>query len=270
MDLTEVSVNAMRYAYDMFPDGAFHVIYAYSGQSTREPFYLKPGMTKAKILMEEIKNQVKASLEVSSLPSNVYIEVAKGETISVITQAFKDFQPDYIVMGTRDRYDLFDRWLGTISLGIVKGIDCPTFLVPRYASYHQMKKVLVATDHQLDDSNLVQWLKKWNSQYKAFIKFLHIQTKESDEIQSASDSIITKLFEEEAVDFGFEISSIKSKDVTTTLLNKAYNIGADLVIAAPDRQSLITTMLYKSITKELILNSKIPLLFLHYTAKQEK
>lgn len=269
MDLTEVSVNAMRYAYDMFPDAAFHIISVFSGQSTREPFYLKPGTTKEMILEEELANHVKAGLEVSKLPDNITIEIAKGEIIPSVKAKAEEIQPDYIVTGTRDKYNLIDKWIGTISLGIVKSVDCPTYLVPRHATYHKMSKVLMATDHQLEDSKLIHWLMKWNKEQQAFVKFLHVQDTENKDLQSISEKIVSNLFEEEDANFGFEISNIKSKEITDTVLDTAYNMGADLVIAAPDRQSLFNTMLYKSISKELILKSKIPLLFLKYAAKEE-
>ena len=267
MDMTEVSVNAMRYAYDMFPDGEFSILYVDSGQSTREPFYLKPGTTKEMVLKEEISNQVKAGLEVTALPANVNIKIDRGEVIPSVSALAAHTQPDYIVMGTRDKYNLLDKWIGTISLGVVKSVNCPTYLVPKHATFHNMKKVIVATDHQLEDSKLINWLKRWNKDYNAFVKFLHVQDSEGKDIQSISEKLVQNLFEKDNAEFGFEISNIKSNDIADTLLDKAYNFGADLVIAAPDRQSLFNAILYKSISKELILKSKIPLLFLNYADK---
>ena len=269
MDLTEVSVNAIRYAYDMFPEAEFHVIYVYSGQSTREPFYLKAGTSKEMILKEELINHIKAGLEVKTLPANVIVQLNKGEIVPKIREAALEFKPDYLVMGTRDKYDLFDKWIGTTSLGIVKSVDCPTFLVPKHATYQKMEKVLIATDHHLEDSALINWVKDWNNEFKAFVKFLHVQDSDNTDIHNVSDVIVNKLFQQDNVSFGFEITNIKSKEVTATLLSKAYNFGADLIMAAPDRQSLFNSLFYKSISKELIFKSKIPLLFLKFKEKGE-
>jgi nucleotide-binding universal stress UspA family protein len=211
-----------------------------------------------------LKNLVKDVIGRENLPESISFRIVPGEAVSVITNMAKTFKPNYIFMGTRDKYDLMDRWIGTVSLGVVKSCNYPTYLIPKHSKYDSINKALVATDSHMKNPKLIHWLKIWNKKYNSFIKFLYVQRSEKRELEAISEGIISNLFEEDDVEFSFEIENVKSKDLVEALLAQAYNLGADLIIAAPDRQSLVQSILYKSVSKELILKSKIPLLFLKF------
>ncbi len=263
VNFSVVSTNAIAYAFQLYPKAEFLITNVSSGViSTREPFYLKEGKTKVMVLKEELDNEIKEALGTSDLPANIKSEVSIGEIIPALKKLAIEFEPDLIIMGTRDNYDLVDKVFGTVSLRVTKSGIANTLLIPRYAKYEGIKKVVIATDHHIEDSLLLDWILAWNKEQKAKLHFLHIQDKNNDEMESITKSITEKILNDREIDFEFTIEKIQNKDVGQTLLSKAYNVGADMVIAAPDRQSLLNSILIKSISKELILKSKIPIFFL--------
>jgi len=268
MDFTLVGANAIKYAHDLYPDADITCLYCMTMNSFEKMTPInKQGDTKTSLLEKELANEVIRALGVNELPANVTVKAKNGEAVATIKSYANKMRPDFIMMGTRDKYDMLDKWLGTVSLGVIKSCDFPTCLIPRHASYHGFKKVLVAADNHMLNTSLVSWLKQWNHAFKAFIKFLHIQQSEKRKIESISEGLVTNLFEEDNAEFAFEIENVKSTDFSSTLLSKAYNLGADLIIAAPDKQSFLQSMLFKSASKELILKSKIPVLFLKFYNK---
>lgn len=263
MNFTEVSANAFRYANALFPNAELHIVHAYSGiVNTREPVYLKAGQTKKTVLQEELTKQVLREIGAEKLPSRIHVEILHGETVASIRHYVRDNNIEQMVIGTRDKYDLFDRWVGTVTLGLVKTLNIPIYLIPRYAKYNYFDKVMVASDYHLKDKAFIKLLNNWNRTYRAFIKFLHIQSSSNTSFEEEKEAISDTLLDGDLVDFGFEIESTKNKAVSDSLLANAYTFGADLLISIPDNQSFLESLLFQSVSKELILKSSIPLLFL--------
>ena len=59
--------------------------------------------------------------------------------------------------------------------------------------------------------------------------------------------------------YGFEV--IEANDISKSILSVAYNKHSDIIAISPHHQNFIETLLFKSVSKDLILDSKMPLLF---------
>jgi nucleotide-binding universal stress UspA family protein len=263
-DFSQVSVNALNYALSLFKNDSISIIHVSEGMFSKDvSLVAEPILTHEKALNNEITRMVINELGLKSFPSNVRIVILDGEIVHAINKYVRSEYFDFVLLGTRDRYDLLDRWIGTISLGLAKILDLPVYLIPRYSNFTGFKKVLVASDFHLKEEKIIGSISKWNEEHHAYIKFMHIQQNEQDDFGEESDKIVNKLFEKEEPKYGFEISSLKSIDVSDSLLATAYNYHADLLIVLPEEQDFISALLFKSISKEMILKSNIPVLFLH-------
>jgi len=238
IDFTEVGVNALRYALELFPDSnitALHVrtIPVSSYQDvTLNPSFLATGFWK-----EGLKDHITKELKLDSLPSQVKIKIRFGAVVSTIQQFSEEENYDAIVMGTRDKYNYFDQWFGTVSMGLVKTSNLPIYLIPKYASYKGYDNVMIASDDNLTDPVLVHKIKNWNVPHNAFVKFLHIQRTKADNFKGASESILNELFEKDDPGFSFEIAVLKDKDIAHSLLASAYDMKGDLLMVLPEDQS---------------------------------
>lgn len=263
-DFSQVSLNALQYALGLFKDDEISLIHVSEGMFTKEESLVaEPILTHEKALTSEIKKMVINELGLKSFPEKIKIVILDGNIVHAVDSYVRKEGFDLALLGTRDRYDLLDRWIGTVSLGLVKLLDIPVYLVPRHSGFHGFNKVLVASDFHFKEEKIIESIKRWNEPHKAYIKFMHVQQNENDDFGDESDKIVNKLFEKADPDFGFEISRIKSVDVSDSLLATAYNYHADLLIVLPEEQALISTLLLKSISKDMILKSNIPVLFLH-------
>lgn len=263
MDFTVVASNAFKYAYNMFKGEPIFVVHVTSDSLTTLDYIgLKPGETKSSVLKNELNRTICYELDTNEVPDNIEVHILKGETVPTIKEFAKAHDINTMVMGTRDKYTFFDKWLGTVSLGLVKGLELPSYLVPRYSKYEGLNKVMVASDYHLKNEAFINEICEWNKNKNAFMKFLHIQTEEGDDFKEEEETLIKELVEKADVNFGFEIESLYNKEISKTLLAAAYNFGADLMIVLPDNQNFINSLLVKSISKELILRTDIPLLFL--------
>lgn len=263
MDFTDVSNNALKYAFESNRDAIFHIVHVTYGVNPNEITYLKEGTTGDSVLGDALRS-ISRSLNKTSIPEdNIKVTILRGEVIPCLRKYISDHSIDAIVMGTRDKYNLLDKWFGTVSLALVKTLDIPVLLVPPHSKFGGFKKVLVASDAHLENRESLDEILSWNRQHNAFIKFLHVKRSFSEDYQEKSDQLVESIFEKDKPEFGFEIVSVSNKDITQTLLASAYNLGADLIISISDDQSFINSLLFKSVSKELILKSRIPLLILN-------
>jgi nucleotide-binding universal stress UspA family protein len=264
-DFTEVALNAVQYALDFSGDeDELHIIHVHSGLlSIQSPLMLKAGKDYIESIKDEISATIKLNLEIEKLPDNIVIKAINGDPVHAIAQYARKHLMELAIIGTRDKYDFFDRWVGTISLGLVKSLFIPVYLVPRFARFNGFNKVLVASDHHLAKPELLHQIKQWNDNHNAYIKFLHVRERINSLYNEEAEKIVKELYEKENVDFGFEIATVNSRNIGDSLLASAYNYQADLMIVIAENQNFMQSLLFKSLSKELVLKSSIPVLFLH-------
>lgn len=270
IDFTEVSMNSLSYAYSRFHDASLTVLHAIPGLIDFErPNQSKSSTTRQEGTLQELSTAIMEELEVDSLPQNIKIETNFGEPVAVITRYLNDHAFDAVVMGSRDKYDLVDKIFGTVTLGVIKRNEEPVFVIPRYADFKHVHKIMVATDFHMENPNIVRSITQWNPD-NAHVKFLHITENKDEDFEATKQSIIAQLYESEQPSYPYEIEAIYSDQVSSSLLAKTYNFGADLLIIISRPSSFLKELLIKSTTKEILFKSSIPMLFLNYRKNNTK
>ena len=181
----------------------------------------------------------------------------------MIRKYAKKWNPEEIVMGMRDRVDLFDRLFGTITLGAVKTIEnTPIYSIPGDVQFTGFKKILIASDHHFS-SELVERILRWNQSFNAFLSFYHVADGENEDThEKVVEMIGDQILSQEHPHFGFEVHIEKNLyEVTKPLLQRAEGINCDLIMLAPGSQTFFESLFVKSVTKDLILKASFPLLF---------
>ncbi len=262
VDFSEVSINAIEYAMEYTsPMDRIEIVHVTMGMlDLQEPIQMEE--SKEEIILKSLEKYILANSKYNVLPARCHLSVKIGVPVeTIVRESSKGY--DYIIMGTRDKYDLLERWFGTISLGVVKRVKVPVLLIPRHSKYTGLQKVVLASDHHLMDKKLLDRIRKWNKKRKAFIKFLHVKTNPKDDYEKESDTIIREYFSDNEVNFGFEIELMADDRIGDSLLSCAYNFHADMLMVIPDAQSYLESLLFQSVSKEMVLKSTIPVYFIH-------
>ncbi len=254
-DFSQVSKNALKYAIDSTKkEDILEVIHV-------DNTLIRAGSDDH--IKTKMVSEIKEYLKIKDLPENLKITVLTGQIKQELESYINENIFDYIIVGTRDKYNLVERWIGTTSLSLVKSLTIPVLLIPRFSFYKKYKKVIVASDYHLTNKALLHQIKIWNKPYGAFVKFLHIKENQDSDYSEESQNIVNVLFEKEPAEFGFEIAVLNSKNISDSLLSAAYNYNADVLITISENQSFMNKLLFKSLSKEMIEKSSIPVLFLH-------
>jgi nucleotide-binding universal stress UspA family protein len=264
VDFSEVSANAVRYALDMAKDSdKIDILHVQTGLITVTEAPVIHNLKQAEqAVSEQINDYLCSVLALEKLPSNCNLKIETGEIVSTITSMSWEGEYDLIVMGTRDKYDVLDRLLGTISLGVVKRSPLSVLLIPKNNSFHKFEKILIAGDEHLHNEEILEDIRTWNLPYNAHLEILHIQDEDKGEFSKASESIIREFYEKKEVDFSFEIKIIQGKNISKILLEDAKDLPADLIMVLPEKQTFFSSLLFSSTSKDLILKSALPIFFM--------
>ena len=269
-DFSDISINAMQFGFNLYPNAKFRIVHvAYRGADLEKPSMQGKGMTQKMVLSESILNIVKANISDIIPIENIEIKIIGGGKIERILEQSENFA-DGIIMGTRDSYGMLDRWIGTVSLGVVKQAEVPVYLIPKYSKVTNFERVIVASDFHMNSKVHINNLIEWNEDHLAHLSFIHLNKDFDESFESEKEVILSEMFAEKEPDFSFEIVSKKIHEGPATLLSIAYNSKSDLIVIIPSKQNLLDTLFFKSFTKEIVLKSSIPLLFFPNNGFDEK
>ena len=270
MDFTEVGVNALRYALHAFPNASYSVLHVRSNLlDMSEPFPVKEqklsfdtGIFKEQDWQNAMRTFIKQKLDVESLPILLSVIIKYGSVVSEINKYIDRVHFDAIVMGTRDKYNYFEKFLGTVSYSVAKSCAIPMYLIPKHATFQGVNKVLVAIDYDVENTDFVSKYKAFNDEYFAETKFLYVKSKSDQQVGLNVESIVNKMFEETIPGFDFQIAECQDENIGQALLASSYDFKSDLLVVMPVERGLIGSIFFKSISKDLIMKSELPILFI--------
>lgn len=262
VDYSEVAVNALRYVIDMCAtDDVIDVIHVHASMLAISEAPVVSNIQQLQAIEKEnIKKFITKSLDREIGKINIII--SQGEIVSQIIAQSKKQAYSSIIAGTRDKYDLLDKLLGTISLGIVKRSQIPVLLIPPKCSYQGYEHVIVGADSHLKSDVFLDKLKVWNQDHLAYLHMINVSSNSTKNYEQAAQSIISSFFEKEEVPFMYSIEKVEGDEVVPVLLDKAANYEADLIVLLPERQDFFTSLFVSSVSKEVILRSTYPVLFM--------
>lgn len=264
VDYSPISINALNYALEMCSEhdkiDIIHIIPVGIG-ITQAPVLISTP-EKIDIEKQKLTKYIDAQTDAFAWHIRCEIIIAYGDIVGQINAYTKNQKYKAIIAGTRDKYDIVDKLFGTISLGMVKTSTTTTYLIPPGANYKVFENTLLAADNHLKDDDYLQKLKLWNKPYRSVFHIIHVKDPNGDSFAKATENVIKNFFEKEEVNFNYEIVNVEGDNITKTLMGFVAQKSADIIILTPHKQDFITSLFIKSLSKELILESKIPLLFL--------
>lgn len=178
---------------------------------------------------------------------------------SGIIQYSQKHEINTIYIGPREKHNFLDKILGSTCIRVVNDAPCDVVVVPPRMTYHPIKTMVIAANadfHQILSPSL---LSKWRNK---MLYFIHIGHSTAD-FDKEKKALLSKLFEDNNVDFSFGIEVIDSNEPVKAILSFAHQENADAVLLRKSDQSLISTLFLKSTSKEIIEKSILPLIFLN-------
>ncbi len=260
-----------------FSDNAYHAAtYAATlaaqkpGSSIHLVHVLTPVLNDS-VVIHDIEEQALKALDTISdqLQSRcnnckISYSVNIGETVQEINNIAKDKNVGMIVMGvqglSKGRRFIF----GSNTVSVVNEATCPVIAVPESAAVGMPQKIVFATDYYDSDLDTLQQLLPIATAFNSEIIMVHIYD-EKDEEQSETEMIkfisnqIFKTVEYPHITYRVYYGENTPKGIR----NFCEDAGADLLVVSARQQNVFQKLFDKSVSKELIYQSAVPMVIFH-------
>ncbi|WPP51005.1 universal stress protein [Catalinimonas niigatensis] len=86
---------------------------------------------------------------------------------------------DLIVMGTTGVKDVVEKYIGSNTVRTISLAHCPVMGIPENAKYHKVKKVVFASDYQMEDKDILNKLIAFTASTDAELDIVHVCPKDN-------------------------------------------------------------------------------------------
>lgn len=86
---------------------------------------------------------------------------------------------DLIVMGTTGVKDVVEKYMGSNTVRTISLSHCPVMGIPENAKYHKVKKVVFASDYQMEDKDILNKLIAFTASTDAELDIVHVCPKDN-------------------------------------------------------------------------------------------
>lgn len=184
----------------------------------------------------------------------------EGNVIDEIVNAIETFDIDLVVMGTKSHEKVDGLFTTNTTKAIIENTTCPIFTIPKTAKFSTISKIVYLSNLNYDESKILNYLVGFAKLYGICIAILHIEcdrnnlTLINSEVSALKD-IVDKL---DCPTSKYE--QIIAKDITDGLNLYLKENETNVIAMTTYTTHLIEKLFHKSITKQLLLQTQLPLL----------
>jgi nucleotide-binding universal stress UspA family protein len=267
-DFSPISTNAINYAADMALEMGANLFLLYVYQVpiavTDIPLPLL-SVDELKEGAEQRLQHLKKDLQhITSGKLNIITETRLGDVIDELEDVCNTINPFAIIMGADDHSSIERTLFGHATLSASKRLTWPLISVPKGKEYGTgIKKIGLACDlEQVEETTPFESITEFVKEFHAELHVLNVETTHHQE-QVAEQSEQTAILGTAIHQVNPQFHFIENNDIGHGISEFAEVNNLDLLIVIPKKHSLIEALFKKSPTKQLVLNSHIPVMCIH-------
>lgn len=169
---------------------------------------------------------------------------------------------DLIVMGTTGESGFLRKAFGSVSTHVAKNAHCPVIFIPNDAEFKGLSNIMFASDNKAIDQVIVRSIAKLLKKFNPYIHMVHVDVEEDADFEV----------------FGFKVDFIENHDHSKVSYRKIELEDAsikhglktyqeqheiDMLVMITQHRGFLEDMFHRSTTKQMILDTKIPIMVLH-------
>ncbi|MDX1940918.1 MAG: MTH895/ArsE family thioredoxin-like protein [Saprospiraceae bacterium] len=180
-----------------------------------------------------------------------------GEEIMARSKQF-----DLIVMGTTGDGDWLEQLFGSVSSSVAREAHCPVLLVPKNVQFKGFNTVVYAHDNETSDRVLIEQVVDEMRIPTDAVHLVHVEKNSFEEylLRNGRYEHLPRL---QKPSIRLTLADIASKSILKAINEYADSHHADLIIVNTVQRSFLENLFHRSFTKQMILQTSIPLLILH-------
>lgn len=273
-DFSEAAHNAAAYATELAVAFNARVILFNAYQLP-----LPVSETPVIISKEDLESAVQQQLESETDRINdghridITIYHKEGGAAYTILEAAKEFKADLIVAGVKKAGKGMRRILGSTVTALARKSHIPLLVVPEEAKYRSVNTIALANENDIPadaDSHILDSLHEIAERFHSKVYLVRVAENRFHEAFEVMNSPFKLKKMLSNVDPVYEC--IEGKDIPVALDDFAASYGVDVLALMPHHHSLLERWFSRSTTREMIFESRLPLLVipeLHKEKNQE-
>jgi nucleotide-binding universal stress UspA family protein len=265
-DFSPIADNALKYGMDLAAalGSSIMIVHVYQIPiSYSEVPLVTISLDEIRKASEDKLAELKHNIEtITDGKLIVYTESRLGDVADEVNKLAKTLQPFAIVMGSRGVTGAGRFFLGSNSLAIINKLNTPVIIIPPGSQFKSFKKIGLATDfREVVDRTPVIPIRALVNFFNAELHVLNVDYErkhfkpETPQESLNLDMLLSGM--NPVYDF------IESKDIDDGINSFAERNNLDLIITLPQKHSFLESLFEKSVTRELIHHTHIPLMCIH-------
>ena len=270
-DLSPNAGNAIRYALNFCKNINVELVFLHATHpmldlpDTSLEFYDPIVFQDEKEQLSYVGNHLKFIFEEEKMDLdqlNYRIELRVGFAADEIVESAKQLNCDLIIMGTQGATGLEKLFLGSITYSVIKKTEIPVLAIPTGYQYKEIDKIVFATDYEgISNKHVLAPLFDIANSFDSKVLMFHaIEAKEP--IAAYIEELQVWKTEKNFHHVKHTNSIARCEDVTQGIIDFADENDASIIAMIPHSYNFFQNLVHKSKTKEIALESKVPLLVL--------
>ena len=266
-DFSDVSLNAVKYAADMACALNTNLALLHVVGIPKTFLESSPPIYSVSEVVEEAENELKL-LKVQMMVRthnkiDISIKTLIGEFVSALDDYCTSFKTYAIVMGAESTGSVERIFFGGKTISSVRKLPYPLIVVPDKVEFTGLKKVGLACDFiNVIETIPVKEIRSLLIACSAELYVLHVSPDSGDSFSEETDEE-AGWFQKILGEFKPKYRFIEGTDVEKGIIEFADKNKLDLLIVIPKRHNLVVQLFHRSHSKQLVLQSHVPVMAIH-------
>lgn len=265
VDFSPTSLNAARYALKFAMQAGAKIILVHAFQEPLQ-YPLRNGVELTAEGLWEVNldqlRQLQAQFNVAAPLTKTEILQLKGSLTEAIKQLQENMQVTLLIMGITGAGKVKETLIGSNTLAIARETTVPVLIVPEEATYERVTDIGLTTDfREVIDTIPARRIKDIAYMLGSRLHILNVDFR--NEYSTADTRLQSGLLETMFQEFSPRYHFIEKENIAEGLSDYAQKHGIELLIAVPRQKNFIDRIFSRSQTKQLVFQSKLPVLIIH-------
>ena len=217
---------------------------------------------QAKTDMIDFTSKMKAfQVAEGGKPARIHSTLVMGNIINSVRGITKEYNPDFIVLGTRGRREDSRSVLGGLANNIINSLEVPVYAIPGPCSPEDFDKIriLYATDFNEKDHRSLEQLLKLMEPFDKQITCVHIDTAHNPAQTERMDELNLQL-KSDFSQHDIQCRLIEDDDVFYGLKDYAARNDVNLLSFTVHKRGIFEKLFKPNLFKRILQESNLPIL----------
>lgn len=227
----------------------------------------EPIITSMDQAKKMLKNLKKNAIGKTGTNENILVKTCmqEGYPEDVIPSFCKEYSPDLIIMGTKSKGETIKELLGSVTLDVINNVSFPVLAVPTGydLNLNKLNNILFVTDFEKCEYTSLHKLVRLTMSFNTVIHNVQYCPggKEKADVELLDDykGYCKTTYRNQNMMCWY----IYGNDIISAVKDYMSKNNINLLAITRKKRNLISKMMHPSITKKILFNTDIPMLFFH-------